>query len=121
MKHFFILLLSVTLISSSNAQKITDKGLNSISAQTVGAPLEFLSSDWTEGREMGTRGEYMAADYIASLFKLYNIKPLGDIADKKISRENQMMGKKAGSYRSYFQNFDLLTGPSEAEKELHII
>ena len=40
---------------------------------------------------------------------------------KKISRENQMMGMKAVSYRSYFQNFDLLTGPREAEKELHMI
>jgi hypothetical protein len=121
MKTFFILLLLATLIASSNAQKTTDKGLNSINAQSVGAPLQFLSSDWTEGREMGTRGEYMAADYIASLFKLYNIKPLGDIAVKKISRESQMMGIRAETYRSYFQNFDLLTGPREAEKELHII
>ena len=70
MKTFFILLLLVTVIASTNAQNTPDKGLNSISAQSVEAPLEFLASDWTEGREMGTRGEYMAADYIASLFKL---------------------------------------------------
>jgi len=121
MKSFFTILFLGILGCGSHAQKVSDKGLSSINVQTVGAPLEFLASDWTEGREMGTRGEYMAADYIASLFKLYNIKPLGDIAVKKISREDQMMGKKAKSYRSYFQNFDLLTGPRESEKELHII
>jgi hypothetical protein len=121
MKHVLILLLSVILISSLNAQNTTDKGLSSICAQSVEAPLEFLASDWTEGREVGTRGEYMSGDYISSIFKLFNIKPLGDNAVKKISREDQMRGKKAESYRSYFQNFDLLTGPREAEKELHII
>jgi len=121
MKHVLILLLSVILISSLNAQNTTDKGLSSICARSVEAPLEFLASDWTEGREVGTRGEYMSGDYISSIFKLINIKPLGDIAFKKISREDQLKGKKAESYRSYFQNFDLLTGPREAEKELHMI
>ena len=116
MKYCLILLLTVTLISSSNAQKITDKVLSSISAQSVEAPLEFLAFDWTEGREMGTREEYMATDYIAGLFKLYYIKPLCDLAVKKISRENQMTGMKAGSYRSYFQNFDLLTAPPKQKK-----
>jgi hypothetical protein len=121
MKHVIILLLSVILISSLNAQTITDKGLSSICVRSVEAPLEFLASDWTEGREVGTRGEYMSADYISSFFKLFNIKPLGDFAVKKISREEQLKGRKAESYSSYFQNFDLLTGPREAEKELHVI
>lgn len=121
MKHVISLFLSVVLISSLNAQTITDKGLSSICVQSVEAPLEFLASEWTEGREVGTRGEYMSADYISGFFKLFNIKPLGDFAVKKISREEQLKGRKAESYRSYFQNFDLLTGPREAEKELHVI
>jgi hypothetical protein len=120
MKHVLISLLFIILLSSVNAQSTSDKGLISICARSVEGPLEFLASDWTEGREVGTKGEYMSADYISSIFKLINIKPLGDIALKKISREEQLKGKKAESYRSYFQNFDLLTGPREAEKELQM-
>ncbi|MCP4311829.1 MAG: hypothetical protein GY790_11235, partial [Bacteroidetes bacterium] len=121
MRYFASLLLTFTLFCAASAQKTEDAGLQSITLKSVEAPLEFLASDWTEGREMGTKGAYMAADYIASLFKLYNIKPLGDMAVKKMSRESRMAGEKPESYRSYFQNFDLLTGPRESEISLSLI
>lgn len=118
MKQLVSLLLLCTIYYTSTAQNTGDPGLQSITLQTVEAPLEFLASDWTEGREVGTKGAYMAADYIASLFKLYELKPLGDMEVQKMSRESRMSGLKPESYRSYFQNFDLLTGPRKSENEL---
>ncbi len=121
MKYFASILLIITIVFTASAQKTDDEGLKSITLESVEAPLEFLASDWTEGREVGTKGAYMAADYIASLFKLYGIRPLGDMAEKKMSREIRMAGGKPETYRSYFQNFDLLTGPRESENSLSLI
>ena len=39
--------------------------------------LSFLSSDWMEGRETGTRGALMAADYIASMMQINGLTPYG--------------------------------------------
>ncbi len=121
MRYLVSLLLLYILFCPGTAQETTDPGLLSITVQTVEAPLEFLASDWTEGREMGTKGAYMAADYIASLFKLYELRPLGDMALKKMNRKSRMSGLKPESYRSYFQNFDLLTGPRKSENTLLLI
>jgi len=40
--------------------------------------VETLASDKFEGREAGTKGEQLAADYIASYFKQAGLKPGGD-------------------------------------------
>ena len=66
-----------------------EKGLKAINEDVIKAQLGFLASDWTEGRETGTRGEFLAGDYIASMLQLYGVKPFGDEG-------------------SYFQNFVLL-------------
>ncbi len=109
MKHIFIILFSLAFFTSLSAQETQDKGLQTITEETVEAPLKFLASDWTEGREVGTKGAYMAADYIASVFQMYGIKPLGDMEQKRISREFKLQGQKPAFYRSYFQNFDLIS------------
>ena len=67
------------LTPSLSAQDAKNNGLNAITEQAVKGQLEFLSSDWTEGRATGTEGAYMAADYIASMFKVYGLQPAGDI------------------------------------------
>jgi len=54
-------------------------GFDSITAKDMLAVLSYLSSDWMEGRETGTRGFAVAADYAVSLFKLWGIKPGGDM------------------------------------------
>ncbi len=118
MRYIASLLILYTIFCTATAQKTPDRGLQSITVQTVEAPLEFLASDWTEGREVGTKGAYMAADYIASLFKLYELRRLGDMAVQKMCRESRMSGLKPESYRSYFQNFDLLTGSRKSENTL---
>ena len=62
-----------------------ERGLQAITEDAIKAQLGFLSSDWMEGREAGEKGEYLAADYIASMLQSYGIKPGGDyLADKRI-------------------------------------
>jgi len=66
------ILLAVTV---SHAQlKINEK----TSLINLKANLEFLASDDLEGRETGTRGEKVAAQFIASELKKYGVKPYGD-------------------------------------------
>ena len=70
------------IFSYSKAQiKGRETGLNAITEQVVKSQMEFLASDWTEGREMGTKGAYLASDYIKSMFKLYGLQPAGDHID----------------------------------------
>ncbi len=56
-----------------------------------------------EGREAGEKGEFMAADYIASMLQLYGVKPGGDYL---YSPGLQKMDET--KERTYFQNFVLL-------------
>ena len=57
------------------AQSPIEKGLESIKMPVIKAQLEFLSSDWMEGREIGERGELLSSDYIASIMKSYELEP----------------------------------------------
>ncbi len=64
--------------------------------------LSFLSSDWMEGRETGTRGEAMAAGYIASMMQLNGLIPYGDMAADVTS------GTKPTQGRTFLQNFKMI-------------
>ena len=116
-----LIVLAALVISSwgLQAQLINkDKGLESINEQAVKAQLEFLASDWTEGRETGTQGAYMAADYIASMFKIYGLEPGGDYKPVRyrrgMSREERESIKPQ---REYFQKFNLIEySPGEIQE-----
>ncbi len=56
-----------------------DEALKTINESSLKGQLGFLASDWMEGRESETKGGYMAGDYIASMFQVFGIEPLGDI------------------------------------------
>jgi len=57
--------------------------------------LQFLASPELEGRETGTPGSYIAANYIAATMQGFGLKPISDKGqDTKLS--------------DYFQTFDLL-------------
>ncbi len=78
MRIIFIVLLTVICFGVFGQLKGKELGLKTINKQVIQAQLEFLSSDWMEGREAGTPGNYLAGDYLASLFKLYGlINPTG--------------------------------------------
>lgn len=103
MKKLSILAISLIIISISGVYSQVDtpeKALNSISKNVLQAQLGFLSSDWMEGRMAGDKGEAISADYIASMLRLYGVKPWGDYPDIK-STSN----KNIDEYRTFFQNF----------------
>ncbi|WMJ75466.1 M28 family peptidase [Cytophagaceae bacterium ABcell3] len=63
-----------------------------ITAEELSEHLHILASDSLEGRETGTRGQKMAAEYIANAFERSGVLP-GVVNDGD---------------SSYFQNFDLI-------------
>lgn len=52
--------------------------MNTVNPLNIRAHVAFLSSDLLEGRGTGQRGGDIAADYIATQFSLYGLKPAGD-------------------------------------------
>lgn len=92
---FALILLGTTLSAQPNPEAIPAPAENEFSGT-----LSFLSSDWMEGREAGTKGGFMAADYIASMMQLFDLKPYGD---------NIRKTGKGSPKRSYFQDFEILT------------
>ncbi len=116
--------MSLSSFSQSEAEKelakITqsqvEKGLAEITLPAVQGPMEFLSSDLLEGRRVGTRGGYLAAEYIASLFRMYGLQPIGDTEYWHPSRRDRLVGKEATATETYFQNFSLLEyGPGREQ------
>src|SRR5438270_10244811 len=50
----------------------------SIDPEKIHAHVKFLSLDLLEGRGPGTRGDKLAAEYIATQFALNGVQPAGD-------------------------------------------
>ena len=50
----------------------------SVDPEKIRAQVKFLASDLLEGRGTGARGGDIAAEYIATQFALYGLKPAGD-------------------------------------------
>ncbi len=73
--------LSVLLFacgSSNQEAKQTESGQLPVSASALQAHIEFLAHDLLEGRETGTQGYDIAAEYVVSHFKQYGLLPKGD-------------------------------------------
>ena len=47
-------------------------------ARRIRADVEFLASDNLEGRDTGSRGYSIAADYVASQFRAIGLEPAGE-------------------------------------------
>src|SRR5690242_3632788 len=54
------------------------EGPPAISLDRIRADIKYLSSDQLQGRGIGSRGEELAIDHIASAFKKAGLKPAGD-------------------------------------------
>lgn len=125
MKNCKLFLIVITLLLSTNysfAQNDpAEKGLNTITIESLKGQLEFLSSDYMEGRETGTKGNMMAGDYIASIFKIYGIQPAGDIQNRNPSREDFRKGRRPEAVKTYFQNYNLLNSEPDELQELSLI
>ena len=92
--------LTTTTVSAQSDPKA--KGLESITDDLVMAQLNFLASDWTEGREAVSKGAFLAADYIASVFQMTGLAPAGDMLPN--------------GTRSYFQRVPFIrTNPGDMQ------
>ena len=73
------LLTAVTLLlatASVHAAPIAPADPGSI--RRVRADVEFLASDGLEGRDTGSKGYGIAADYVASQFRAIGLEPGGE-------------------------------------------
>jgi len=95
MRHgLFVLSLCLALISFSEAQRSHNTSRSSdpparlsgpaisamqkVDPERIRAHVRFLADDLLEGRGTGQRGGDLAAEYIATQFALYGLKPVGD-------------------------------------------
>lgn len=103
-----ILLSGTILLSAQNDSTAYNRGVESITLSAVQGQLDFLASDWTEGRGTGMRGEYIASDYIASMFAVYGLEPGGDKKWHYPSWGDRQNGAEAYQYGTYFQEITMI-------------
>jgi hypothetical protein len=117
-----LLAATISLPCFLNAQTgPKETGLNTITPSAIQAQLEFLASDWTEGRETGTRGEYMASDYIASMFKTLGLKPGGDSRGGNRQRSASGRSGQVSASGSYFQNINFIETTPGKDQECFLV
>ncbi len=121
MKKITALLFLFFACTALFAQVEEQKGLEAITIESIKGQLGFLASDWTEGRAVGTKGAYMAADYIAAMFQTYGVKPFGDQVYSRPTRAELMAGIRPTASKSYFQNFSLIEYEPGDEQQLSVI
>jgi hypothetical protein len=85
---FLITLVLIIFLFESAAQQVVPAPGRNEFAGTLG----FLSSDWMEGREAGSKGSFMAADFILSQMMQIGLEP----------------GAGTPANRQFFQDFDML-------------
>ena len=68
-----------TKLTPRVGKKLQADGLKEIFISNEELVGRYIASDLMEGRETATRGYALAAEYAASLFKLWGIKPAGDM------------------------------------------
>ncbi|HWW96486.1 MAG TPA: hypothetical protein VNY74_02275, partial [Edaphobacter sp.] len=76
-----LLLLSASAPAQTKTQQIppaVKTAEASIDPEKIRAHVKFLADDLLEGRGPGLRGSEIAAQYIATQFALYGLKPGGD-------------------------------------------
>ena len=66
------------LLSAASLQAATPPAADQASAQRVRADVEFLASDSLEGRDTGSKGYAIAAEYVASQFRAIGLEPVGE-------------------------------------------
>jgi hypothetical protein len=64
---------------------LVKKYQQTISPEALAARLYFLASDYFEGRETGARGQRLAAQYLASQYRLLGLAPKGTTQAGKLS------------------------------------
>jgi len=112
-KLMFILFFALTAFSYVSNGQVSpkDKGFQAITMDAIKGQLEFLASDWMEGRATGEKGQYLAGDYIASMFRVYGVSAAGDaggFGGFRMQRPSAGGPNRQPPARSYFQNLTLI-------------
>lgn len=99
-------------------------GLEAITAKDSIAMLTYIASDLLEGRETATRGYALAAEYAASLFKMWGIKPAGDMpmmGGFRMGGGGRPQVSQAPPEKTYFQEFAMReTTDSQSEMTIEV-
>jgi len=106
MRRLSLITIALWLISATLPAQTNPRPLAAPEINDFAGTLTFLSSDWMEGREPGFRGNYMAADYIASMMQMNGLDPIGDLASNQ---------------RSYLQHFEIRLYYPEKTGSLYLI
>jgi hypothetical protein len=88
---------------------LVKKYQQAISPETLASRLYFLASDYFEGRETGARGGRLAAQYLASQYRLLGLAPKGGKSSERLS--------PAAFFQSFLVYRDL---PKEARLEVSV-
>ena len=74
----FLPAIALLLSATASLHAATPTSADPVSAQRVRADIEFLASDNLEGRDTGSKGYQIAADYVASQFRAIGLEPAGE-------------------------------------------
>ena len=74
----FLPAIALLLSATASLHAATPTSADPASAQRVRADVEFLASDNLEGRDTGSKGYQIAADYVASQFRAIGLEPAGE-------------------------------------------
>lgn len=80
MRIIMVMFVAAVLLSArvdAYAQKLPSKGYSGITEERTRNIVGYLASDMLEGREAGTRGGNLAAEYIVLMLKEWGIEPFG--------------------------------------------
>lgn len=83
--------------SSAPVQAITAAMPNQVNADNIKAHIEFLADDTLLGRDTGSNGYQIAANYVKSYFKQLGLTPLGT----KVANENRGFEQQVRFRKSY--------------------
>ncbi len=122
-----ILVLSFIFLLHEGVFSQRGPDIESIRRQDLCAHDRFLASDELEGREAGTRGEKLAAAYIAATFTRLGLVPMGDsgtyfqrfrLEQKKLGTKHSITVKSHGGLKTYNRiGEDFYVSPSSAGTE----
>ena len=129
---------SSLLFQTANAQQKkaainapVEQAMQQASADQIKADITYLADDKLKGRQPGTEGFKMAADYVIDRFKAYGVQPAGDggswlqqvrLRKAFISPGAQITLKKAtaGIMLSYGKDFTVSPNPAEASGSVDV-
>ena len=121
MRCSFILIIILLLHTAVYGQSPKERGLQTITMNSVKSPVQFLASDQLEGRMAGSKQGQIAGEYVASMFRFMGLEPMGDSLNFEPNRYQKLLGAVPGKSVSFFQPFQAMEVAPDSNQELAII